>query len=61
LTSTRQIFGWRNAKLAARKKAIEKRTKGNEDMTRKNSLKKRSERPTVIPAYYWKMEFLTLF
>jgi hypothetical protein len=39
LTSTRQIFGWRNAKLAARKKAIEKRTKGNEDMTRKNSQK----------------------
>jgi hypothetical protein len=61
LTSTRQIFGWRNAKLAARKKAIEKRTKSNEDMTRKNSFKKRSERPTVIPAYYWKMEFPALF
>jgi hypothetical protein len=48
LTSTRQIFGWRNAKLAARKKAIEKRTKSNEDMTGKNSLKKRIERPFLL-------------
>jgi hypothetical protein len=43
------------------KKQLKKGPKSNEDMTRKNSLKKRIERPTVIPAYYWKMEFPALF